>query len=321
VRLTDDLTDQPIDGMQITVQYKYGEGSSQWAMCCWSRRIQPGEYEVQHPPLAKLYLGFNLDPSAKGQSRATAGAYGSGYYPNVTLISEATPVGLAPGENRLIEIRLRKQAMPAESVTAPVQSESYASPRIAVRGLVVAEGNPANLADVYAFFYFGEVTVKLKAGEPFEARIPPGVNYLTWNTAAGWVVSRAAYGELDVTHSTFNLDGTRPLVVTLSQKYGAVKGTIRDGAAPIDIAWVVLVPDPLPASAWVNSFPWRHLDERGGYEFNYVPPGQYRVVPFYDDTLQLYGDLDPIQAHAKGYREVTVKAGETAAGVDFQRVP
>lgn len=320
VRLTDDLTDEPIDDMQIIVENKLPSGRFGWTMCCWSRRIRAGEYEVQNPPPGKLYLRFKPDPTVKGQARAMANAYGSGYYPNVALLSEATPLELAPGENRVLYIRLRTGAMPEEPVTSAIQSKPSPSPKITIKGFVVTDGNHANKVDGYAILYFGEVSVKVKAGESFEAKIPPGVNCLAWNTGPGWIVSRAAYGELDVTHATFDPDGTRPLVVTLSQEYGAVKGTIRDGAAPTDIAWVVLVPDPIPASASVNSFPWTHLDEQGGYEFNYVPAGRYGVVPFYDDTLELFRELDSIEAHAKGSRDIIVKAGETISGLDFQRV-
>jgi hypothetical protein len=115
------------------------------------------------------------------------------------------------------------------------------------------------------------------------------------------------YGTLNATHQIFTLDANVPtLNITLSRRFGAITGTLAGRSGPMDNAMVVLVPEPMPENAYVNSFPWTHLDESGRYEFHNVPPGRYRVVPFYGNTLGFYHDLDAIREHAKGYFEVNV---------------
>jgi hypothetical protein len=330
VRVLDDATGMPIDGMRVAVQFKYGPTDQQWAMCCWSRRVQPGLYKVPQPPPAKLYLMFNVDPAASPRDKAAATAYGISYFPGVATLAEAIPVEFAPGEARVLEVRLRRQAVLVAPEKSPVQSVpdlpqpatvKEVSPQVTVKGVALMDLSPGEPADGWAYLYFrgGDPTVRITGGQPFEFRIIPGGTGVGSNAAPGWIVSRITYGGQDVTDRNFQLDDRHTLVVTLSRKYGTVNGTIRDGVAPMDNAWVVLVPDPL-VNRRLESIPWRNLDENGGYEFNLVPPGRYRVVTFYDDTLQLYRDLDAMRAHAKGYKEVVVGPKQTVSGVDFSRI-
>ena len=330
VRVLDDPTGMPIDGLRVTVHYKWGPTDDQWAMCCWSRPVQPGLYQVPQPPPAKLYLMFNADPAANARDKGAAAAYGMSYYPGVATLAEATPVELAPGEERVLEVGLRRQAVPVEPGKStrqavpdlfPPAAAKKVPPQVTVRGLALMDMSPGEPADGWAYLYFrnGDTSVRITGGKPFEFNISPGGTGVSSNVAPGWIISQITLGGEDVTYRNFQLDDRHTLVVTLSRKYGTVKGTIRDGSAPMDNAWVVLVPDPL-VDQRLESIPWRNLDQNGSYEFNLVPPGRYRVVPFYDDTLRRYRDLEAMRVHAKGYREVVVGPKQTVTDVDFSRI-
>lgn len=330
LHVLDDSTGLPINGLRVTVQFKWGPTDQQWAMCCWSRRVQPGLYEVPQPPPAKLYLMFGIDPAANERDRTVAAAYEMSYYPGVATLAEATAVEFAPGEKRILEVRLRRRAVAVASDTSPVLKVPDVLPpaavkgsplKVTVKGVALMDISPGEPADGWAYLYFrnDDPTVRITGGQPFEFSIIPGGTGVFSNAAPGWIVSRITYGGQDVTYRNFQLDDQHTLVVTLSRTYGTVKGTIRDGVAPMDNAWVVLVPEPL-VDQRLESIPWKNLDENGGYEFNLTPPGRYRVVPFYDDTLQLYRDLDAMRAHAKGYKEVVVEPKQTVSGIDFSRI-
>jgi len=63
----------------------------------------------------------------------------------------------------------------------------------------------------------------------------------------------------------------------------------------MDVAMIVLLPDPMPENAIVNPIARTYLEEDGTYSFDHVVPGRYRVVPFYGSTLNLYGDPDALR--------------------------
>jgi hypothetical protein len=125
------------------------------------------------------------------------------------------------------------------------------------------------------------------------------------------------FGTLDAIHQIFTLESAARLVITLSRRFGAVTGSLTDGTGPMNRAALVLVPEPMPQNAYVNSFQWTHLDESGQYQFKNVVPGRYRVIPFYESTLGTYLDLNALREHARGYREVVVQSGKTSSGVNF----
>lgn len=162
--------------------------------------------------------------------------------------------------------------------------------------------------------------VKFKSGEAFQiGGLLPGEYYVYAAPLAGWVISKVEYGALDAIHQIFTLDaGSPPVKITLSHRFGTVTGRVTDGGRPMFGAAVVLVPQPLPENPYVNSFISSLLDEDGRYEFRFVVPGRYRVIPFYKDTLPFYRDLQALREHAKGYREVVVRAGKACAGIDFE---
>jgi hypothetical protein len=141
----------------------------------------------------------------------------------------------------------------------------------------------------------------------------PGRYQVYAGAPPGWVVSKMQYGVLDAVHQIFTLDANvSTLELTLSRRFGAIKGQLSDRGGPIDNAMIVLVPEPMPENAYVNSFPWTHLDEGGHYEFRNVPLGRYRVIAFYNETLRSYHDLAAIREHAKGYLEVNVVSDKTS---------
>jgi hypothetical protein len=125
------------------------------------------------------------------------------------------------------------------------------------------------------------------------------------------------FGAADAVHQMFTLDNASTMTVTMSKAFGAVTGSLSEGNGPKDNAIVVLAPEPIPKDAWINTFPWTHLDENGRYEFKHVVPGRYRVIPFYGSTLKSYHDLPALREHAQGYREVNVLPGNTITGVNF----
>jgi hypothetical protein len=164
----------------------------------------------------------------------------------------------------------------------------------------------------------GYSRVKITASGVFEVGgLFPGKYQVYAGAPPGWVVSEMRYGALDAIHQVFHLDTSQRMELTLSRQFGAVSGSVMDGNGPMDNAMVVLVPEPMPEHPDVNSFPWTHLDESGRYEFTYVVPGRYRVIPFYGRTLGLYHDIRALRRHARGYRVVDVQPGRTSAGVDF----
>jgi hypothetical protein len=164
----------------------------------------------------------------------------------------------------------------------------------------------------------GTINVKITAGTTFEIDgLRPGQYFLASNATPGWVISKMEFGKADAVHQMFTLDDASVLDVTLTRGFGAVKGSLTKGNKPVDNAMVVLVPEPIPEDAWVNSFPWNHLDENGNYEFKFVVPGRYRVIPFYGNSLDRYHDLAAIREHAQGYHDVTVLSGKTISDVNF----
>jgi hypothetical protein len=164
----------------------------------------------------------------------------------------------------------------------------------------------------------GTNNVKITAGTTFEIDgLRPGQYFLASNATPGWVISKMEFGKADAVHQMFTLDDASVLDVTLTRGFGAVNGSLTEGNKPVDNAMVVLVPEPIPEDAWVNSFPWNHLDENGNYEFKFVVPGRYRVIPFYGSSLDRYHDLAAIREHAQGYHDVTVLSGKTISNVNF----
>ncbi|MCC6391559.1 MAG: carboxypeptidase regulatory-like domain-containing protein [Bryobacterales bacterium] len=164
----------------------------------------------------------------------------------------------------------------------------------------------------------GYSSVKITASGVFEVRgLFPGEYQVYASAPTGWVVSGMRYGALDAIYQVFHLDALQRLELTLSRQFGGVSGSVTDGNGPMDNAMVVLVPEPMPDHAYVHRFPWTHLDESGRYNFTYVVPGRYRVIPFYGSTLELYHDIRAIRKHARGYQVVDVLPGRTSAGVDF----
>jgi hypothetical protein len=164
----------------------------------------------------------------------------------------------------------------------------------------------------------GPISVTITPGTTFEIDgLRQGQYHLASNSTRGWVISRMEFGKADAVHQMFTLDGVSVLDVTLSRRFGTVRGSIRAGKVGVDEAAVVLAPEPLPEDAWVNSFPWSHVDENGNYEFKFVVPGGYRVIPFYGSNLARYHDLGAIREHAQGYRDVIVLPGKTTGSINF----
>jgi hypothetical protein len=200
-------------------------------------------------------------------------------------------------------------------------------PALRLRGFVSASPESGGAPNGSGYLYLGSdervnpefsAQVAIRAGGAFEiAGLLPGKYHLSVNALSGWIVSKMEIGAVDAVHQTFTFDNVSRLGVTLSRGFGAVTGSLTEGNAPRDNAVVVLAPEPIPKDAWLNTFPWTHLDENGRYEFNYIVPGRYRVIPFYGSTLNLYHDLSALREHAHGYREVNVLPGKTVAGVNF----
>ena len=164
----------------------------------------------------------------------------------------------------------------------------------------------------------GAISVKITAGATFEIDgLRPGQYFLSSNAAPGWVISKMEFGKADAVHQMFTLDDVSVLDVTLTRGFGTVEGSLTGGNKPVDNAMVVLVPEPLPEDAWVNSFPWNNLDENGNYEFKFVVPGRYRIIPFYGSNLDRSHELAAIREHAQGYHDVTVLSGKTISNVNF----
>jgi hypothetical protein len=196
-------------------------------------------------------------------------------------------------------------------------------PTLTLQAVVRAEGSPVDTPSGWGFSMKAEGREdpdegisSVSGGSSSAATLyglMPGRYQVYAAAPPGWVVSEMRYGALDAIHQIFALGANvSTLSLTLSRRFGAITGTLTGRTGPMDNAMVVLVPDPMMENAYVNSFPWAHLDESGRYEFKNVPPGRYRVIPFYDNTLGSYHDLGAIREHAKGYFEVNVVSDKTS---------
>lgn len=407
-RFVDDSTNAPITGLQLTAkQQTYSSGMRQWVTYfCVNPHKGPGEFEMTQPPRGEFYLEIIPTESEKIAVGAKPGVpqspfYGRSYYPGVTDIATASPIVLAPGEDRFLEIRLAREQpqtvkieinAPGAHPDAKVQlalerrSAGYFPPTVAkasvnlrdsaqleglsaadytlvawtndglggragavrqfstanrdtnrltldlepaltLRGIVRADQASQGVPDGEWYLSIGpdgrdnpedNPAVKVKAGGAFEVSgLLPGRYHFYAPPHSGWIASGMTYGAVDAIHHMATLDNASSLAVTMSREFGTVTGSLSDGDGPMDNAMVVLTPEPMPIDAYVNSFPWTDPDENGRYEFKYVAPGRYRVILFYGSTLNSYLDLHALQEHTQGYRDVTVLAGKTTAGVDF----
>lgn len=114
-RFLDSATNAPIAGLRIIVlQHKYAGGIRQWTTSFGMKAAKgAGEFEVL-PPRGEFYLEIIPNDTEKiavraEQSVSTSPFYGRSYYPGVMDIASATPIALAPGEDRILEIRLARQ--------------------------------------------------------------------------------------------------------------------------------------------------------------------------------------------------------------------
>ena len=114
-RFLDRATNAPIAGLRVVVlQHKYAGGTRQWTSSFGMKAGKSvGEFEVL-PPRGEFYLEIVSNETEKIAVRADRTVssrpfYGRSYYPGVMDIASATPIVLAPGEERILEIRLARQ--------------------------------------------------------------------------------------------------------------------------------------------------------------------------------------------------------------------
>lgn len=114
--------------------------------------------------------------------------------------------------------------------------------------------------------------------------------------------------ELDLSHA----EGSVQLEVVLSPKAAAVEGTVAEADKPAPGAYVLLVPERLPAGReWL----WRSAtsDQNGRFEFRSLRPGEYKLYAFEDPEPAYARDAEALKPFEQKAVKVTVKEGERQA--------
>jgi hypothetical protein len=170
-----------------------------------------------------------------------------------------------------------------------VSLDSFTSIASLARRADVAEDGSFALRPVSADRYFVSVT-----------GLPPG-----------YYVKSVRLGEEDGLEDALALTGKpdQPLVIAVSARGAAIRGTVTGAAAD---ATVALVPQSAKQRARAEFYRSTLTDAHGKFTFASLPPGDYKLFAWEDVEDGAWTDpgfLKPIEAQGK---PVTLRTGETA---------
>jgi len=144
----------------------------------------------------------------------------------------------------------------------------------------------------------------------------------------GWMFKSAVSRGVDISEIPIDLtDDITDLVITFTNQWSGIGGTVHDAGGAPDAAAAVLV-FPANADAWRNYGPApRRLksgptNARGEFGISSLPPGEYYAVAIPEDDSDNWRDPETLDALARVATTVTIGEGEhRTIELHTQRVP
>lgn len=135
--------------------------------------------------------------------------------------------------------------------------------------------------------------------------VVPSSYRFEFSAPAPFYVKSATMGGRDITSSEVTIaDGAGTIEVVLSDDGGAVEGDVSSDDGSV-AAWILLARD---GGSPRNS----RTDAKGHFKIDTIPPGDYKVYAWDDNSKVEYANPEWMRRHAKGVA-VTVLPGQTAA--------
>ncbi|MEG9435297.1 carboxypeptidase regulatory-like domain-containing protein [Edaphobacter sp. HDX4] len=202
-------------------------------------------------------------------------------------------------------------AIPVQIVRDPGSTSDKALPSPQQLGLMLENINGPRIGD------YGSLVMNSRGSET-TIRPTPGVYRFGSRTRGPWFVKSATYGSTDLLRDNMTVAwgaASSPIVVTISDQTGGLRGSTRLGSAGASI-WIEVIPQ-FPNA--VPFYPGRS-DLSGNFDFPSLPPGSYQVIGFESRHSDNFRDPKTLAPYSTYIRNVTITAGNTAA-VDLDAVP
>ena len=134
--------------------------------------------------------------------------------------------------------------------------------------------------------------------------VTPGTYRLTFSPPAPFYLKSATLGGRDIAGSDVTIGtGSGSIEIVLSDDGGKVEGDVSNDDGPVS-AWIFVERDGAPSR---NT----RADPNGHFKIDAVPPGDYKVYAWDDNTKVEYANPEWMQRNGKGVA-VTVEPGQTA---------
>jgi hypothetical protein len=149
------------------------------------------------------------------------------------------------------------------------------------------------------------------------AGLPPGRYFVRiGGSPTGWRFKSAAHEGRDVADSPIELRGDAQVVITFSDRWNNLKGTVTSArGAPDADALVLLFPTDAQMWTYAGINPRRIKSARttrtGEYVFTSVPEGDYYVVAVPDQDARGWQDPKALEGLARGATPISIAEGET----------
>jgi len=174
-----------------------------------------------------------------------------------------------------------------------------------VKGRIIVEGDKKpNLSrwnlifttDTWPYYLNDEF-----ANATFSANLPPGHYTIDMNSLQGFYAKSIRQGELDILDAGLTIDqpGTVAVEITLASDLGKLDGGVQASS----FATVVLIPSKRNRT---DLFKQTATDQYGRYEFNFVPPGDYKLFAWDDVEPGAWFDPDFLKDFEKYGEPVTI---------------
>ncbi len=133
--------------------------------------------------------------------------------------------------------------------------------------------------------------------------VAPGNYHVEFASPPPFYVRRIAFGDQDIDGSAIAIGPGGAIDIYIADDGGSIEGDVSADDVPV-AAWIVLQRD---GGEPCNT----RADDNGHFRMDALPPGDYKVSAWDDNTKVEYANPDWMQRHAKSV-SVTVAAGATA---------
>jgi hypothetical protein len=208
------------------------------------------------------------------------------------------------------------------SLTGQISVENSDSTAVKLAGFrVLLRGNPELLTSRTAqpgvVSETGSFTLaNVSAGE-YRVDVTPILDLNTAPPAAPEAfVKSIRYGDIDVLNARLRLDAPPEtgigLRIVVSNKWGSAAGTVLDGGSkPSAASTVVVVPEPTHRGR-PDLFKSVETDSSGRFEFNRLPPGNYKVFAWEEVEPGIWNDPAFMNRYEDSGKEIRVGEGGNA---------